>query len=48
MTKFVEEKLMSLKLLSSRIAEADSDPLNKAKLAFFSSLSYSLEGFLKK
>ena len=50
MTKFVEEKLKSLKHPSSanRIAEADSDPLTIAKLAFFSSLSYSLEGFLKK
>ena len=33
MTKFVKEKLKSLKHLSS--AEADSDPLTMAKLAFF-------------
>ena len=50
MTKFVKEKLKSLKHLSSAnmIAEADSDPLTMAKLACFSSLSHSLEGFLKK
>ena len=50
MTKFINEKLKSTKHLSSanRIAEADSDPLTKAKLAFFSALSDSMEGFLKK
>ena len=50
MAKFVKEKLKSLKHLSSvnRLTEADSDPLTMAKLAFFSSLSHSLEGFLKK
>ena len=50
MAKFVKEKLKCLKHLSSvnRIAEADSGPLTMAKLAFFSSLSHSLEGFLKK
>ena len=37
MTKFVKEKLKSLKHLSSanRIAEADSDTLTLAKLALF-------------
>ena len=39
MTKFVIEELKFLKHLSSAnmIAEADSDPLTMAKLAFFTS-----------